>query len=77
MRVFHRKPRHHQLIPLPGVPLLEDDAGLPYRRARLNGHQSPNELRMRLCLDLQKVELVLLPGEPPHGDVIGACGNLR
>ena len=58
VRVFPRERRHRRLIPLPVVPLLEDDAGLPHRQARLSGHRPPNELLIRMCPDLREVELV-------------------
>ncbi|EMS51776.1 Sulfite oxidase [Triticum urartu] len=77
VRVCPREPCHHRLIGFPGVPLLEDDAGLPLCRAGLTGHWQPDELHIRPRLDHQEVDLVPQPTEPPHNDVVGACGHLR
>lgn len=57
--------------------LLEDDAGLPLRRARLNGHRRPDELRIRLRLNLQEVELGSRSAEPPQGNAIDTRDHLR
>lgn len=55
VQIFRGNTHHRRLIALPGVLLPEDDAGLPLRRAGLNGHLRPDELRIHPRLDLREV----------------------
>lgn len=73
--IFCGEPRHRRLITLMYVPLLEDAAGVPFRRAGRNVHRSANELRLHLGFDLQKVEPRTRSHESPGGDVVGVRGD--
>lgn len=74
--MFRGEPRHLRLIALPGVPLLQDDAGVPLHLAGYNIHQRTYELRLLSDFDFREVHLAPRLAEPPTHDVERACRHI-